>query len=272
MEWFDRIPGLAMDWGVRLFWAGAIFFIGRMVATAVKGIVKRVLEKAGVEAILTQFVKVLAYWAVMIFVVVASLNQLGIHTTSFVAVLGAAGLAIGLAFKDSLSNFASGMMAVIFRPFKIGDFIEGGGSAGIVEKLTLFTTHLRTPDNKAIIMPNSKLMADNITNITAKETRRVDLVMGIGYQDDIDLAKETISRLIDADARILKDPAPFIGVVELADSSVNIAVRPWVQRDDYFKVLVHLNEGIKKAFDAAGISIPYPQQDVHLFQADKEPS
>jgi len=202
----------------------------------------------------------------MIFVVLAALSQLGIQTTSFIAILGAAGLAVGLALQGSLANFASGFLMIIFRPIRVGDFIEGAGTAGTVEEIAIFTTTLVTPDNKTVIVPNGSLTGDNIVNWTLKGTRRVDMTMGIGYDDDIDKARQIMQDVMANDDRILKDPAPQIAVVELADSSVNFVVRPWAKASDYWGVYMTTTENIKKAFDANGISIPYPQRDVHVFE------
>jgi small conductance mechanosensitive channel len=217
---------------------------------------------------LVSFVSNLVYIGLLAFIVIAALGQLGIQTTSFIAVLGAAGLAIGLALQGSLSNFAAGFLLIIFRPFKVGDLIEGAGVLGVVEAIQIFTTQLKTADNKTVIVPNANLTADNIVNWTVKGTRRVDMVFGIGYEDDIDTARSLMADIIAEDERILKDPAPAIVVIELADSSVNFAVRPWVNVDDYWGVYCDLTEKIKKAFDANNISIPFPQRDVHLYQHD----
>ena len=199
-------------------------------------------------------------------VVITAINQLGIQTTSLLAILGAAGLAIGLALQGSLSNFAAGVMIVGFRPYRVGDVIEAAGVAGKVEEVQIFTTVLLTADNKTIIIPNSQVMAGEITNYSAQPTRRVDLVAGCGYGDDLDKVRDVLRDIVSADDRVLSDPAPTIAVSELADNSVNFVVRPWVQRDDYWNVYFDLTEQIKKRFDAEGISIPYPQQDVHLFK------
>jgi small conductance mechanosensitive channel len=208
----------------------------------------------------------MTYIGLLVFVVLAALGQLGIQTTSFIAVIGAAGLAIGLALQGSLSNFAAGFLMIIFRPFKVGDFIEGAGVSGTVEKIQIFTTQIITPDNKTIIIPNAKLSGDNIVNYSVRGTRRVDLVFGIGYGDDIDKARKIITDVIEKDARVLKDPPPVIAVMELADSSVNFAVRPWVKILDYWDLRFDVTETIKKRFDAERISIPFPQHDVHVYR------
>ena len=210
----------------------------------------------------------IAYVTLVAFVIIAALSKLGIQTTSFVAIIGAAGLAIGLSLQGSLSNFASGVMIIAFRPFKVGDFIEASGVAGVVEGIQIFSTQMRTGDNKAIIIPNSNITGGNIVNYSAKDTRRVDMVFGIGYDDDIKKAKETLTKLLEADDRILKDPAPTVAVSELADSSVNFVVRPWVKTDDYWGVLFDYTEAVKLTFDKEGISIPYPQQDIHLHKIE----
>jgi small conductance mechanosensitive channel len=240
------------------------------VAKGVRKLVERVMTKSKVDSTLISFTANLAYIALLAFIVVAALGQLGIQTTSFIAILGAAGLAVGLALQGSLSNFAAGFLLIIFRPFKVGDYIEGGGVTGVVEAIQIFTTQLKTPDNKTVIVPNARMTDDNIVNWTVKGTRRVDMVMGIGYEDDIDKARSLMAEIIAADSRILKDPAPQIAVSELADSSVNFVVRPWTRVEDYWSVYFDLTEKIKKAFDANGVSIPFPQRDVHLYQHGEE--
>lgn len=206
----------------------------------------------------------MASWALIIFVVIAALGQLGIQTASFVAIVGAAGLAIGLALQGSLANFAAGVLILIFRPFKVGDFVEVAGVSGAVQNIQIFTTELHTPDNKKVIVPNGGVISGNITNYSANNTRRVDLVFGIGYSEDIDVAKTLLQTVLAAEPKVLQDPAPTIGVVELADSSVNLVCRPWVNTADYWDVYFNVTEAVKKALDAGGISIPFPQRDLHL--------
>lgn len=203
-------------------------------------------------------------WALIIFVVIAALGQLGIQTASFVAIVGAAGPAIGLALQGSLANFAAGVLILIFRPFKVGDFVEVAGVSGAVQNIQIFTTELHTPDNKKVIVPNGGVISGNITNYSANNTRRVDLVFGIGYSEDIDVAKTLLQTVLAAEPKVLQDPAPTIGVVELADSSVNLVCRPWVNTADYWDVYFNVTEAVKKALDAGGISIPFPQRDLHL--------
>ncbi len=257
-------------YGIKAIIALLILFFGRLIAKLITKIVKQLMETSKIDTTIVKFVGSLTYIALMAFIIIAALGQLGIQTASFIAVLAAAGLAIGLALQGSLSNFAAGFLMIIFRPFTVGDFIEGGGVAGTVEEISIFTTVLRSPDNKTVIIPNAKLSEDNIVNWTTKGTRRVDLVMGIGYEDDIDKAKQVMADVIAKDDRILKNPAPQIALVELADSSVNFVVRPWVKSGDYWDVHFALTENFKKAFDANSISIPYPQRDVHVYEHKAE--
>lgn len=262
----NQIYQLLTVYGMKVLAALAIFIVGRWVAKGVRKLVVRLMTKGRVDPTLVTFASNLAYIGLLAFIVLASLGQLGIQTTSFIAVIGAAGLAIGLALQGALANFAAGFLLIIFQPFKVGDLIEGGGVFGVVEAIQIFTTQLKTADNKTVIVPNAKLTNDNIVNWTVKGTRRVDLVFGIGYGDNIDKARSLMADIIAGDSRILKDPAPQISVSELADSSVNFVVRPWAKVEDYWGVYFDLTEKIKKAFDANGISIPFPQRDVHLYQ------
>ncbi len=272
MENMDSIVATIIGWltlyGVKIIVALLIFVIGKWVAKKLSNVTKTVMVSREIDTALINFTSSLVYYALLIFVVIAALGQVGIQTASFVAIVGAAGLAIGLAMQGSLSNFAAGVLIIIFKPFKIGDFVEMAGTAGVVENIMIFTTEMKTGDNKKIIVPNSSVLGGVITNYSANETRRVDLVMGIGYNDDIDKAKQVLEEIINADERILKDPAPLIAVSELADSSVNFAVRPWVKSADYWAVYFALNETVKKRFDQEGISIPYPQQDIHLHKTE----
>ncbi len=262
----DKIWGLVTIYGIKVLAAIAIFIIGTWVAKAIRGLVRRMMRKAQMDQTLRRFIGNMTYIALLAFIIIAALSQLGIQTTSFIAVLGAAGLAIGLALQGSLANFAAGFLMIVFRPFRVGDYIEGAGVTGTVEEIQIFTTTLVTPDNKTVIIPNAGLTGGNIVNWTLKGTRRVDMVMGIGYDDDIDKAKQIMADVLAEDERILEDPAPQIALVELADSSVNLVVRPWVKASDYWGVYMSVTEKIKKAFDTNGISIPYPQRDVHVYQ------
>lgn len=258
---------LASDLFINIIVAAIIFAVGWWIARQLRTLVVRIMEKKNVDPMLTSFTSNVAYIALVLFVIIAALGQLGIETTSFIAVIGAAGLAIGLSLQASLSNFASGVMIIFFRPFKVGDFIEAAGVSGIVEGIQIFSTQMRTGDNKAIIVPNASITGSNITNYSAKAQRRVDLVFGIGYESDLRRAKQVLQEIISGDKRILEDPAPVIAVSELADSSVNIIVRPWVKTEDYWDVCWSLVEAVKIRFDEEGITIPYPQRDVHLYQA-----
>ncbi len=261
-----KVYQLLTVYGLKVLAALAIFIIGRWVAKGVRKVVERIMTKGKVDPTLITFTANMAYIGLLAFIVIAALGQLGIQTTSFIAVLGAAGLAVGLALQGALSNFAAGFLLIIFRPFKVGDLIEGAGVFGVVEAIQIFTTQLKTADNKTVIVPNAKLTDDNIVNWTVKGTRRVDMVFGIGYDDDIDKARSLMADIIAQDSRILKTPEPQISVSELADSSVNFVVRPWVKVEDYWGVHFDLTEKIKKAFDANGVSIPFPQRDVHVYQ------
>lgn len=263
-EAIEGIVELAMLYGVQVILALTIFIVGKWVAKKIANIVQRVLAKNNVDPAIQHFVGSLVSWVLIIFVVIASLGQLGIQTASFVAIVGAAGLAVGLALQGSLANFAAGVLILIFRPFKVGDFIEVAGVSGVVQKIQIFTTELHSPDNKKIIVPNGGVISGNITNYSANDTRRVDLVFGVGYGDDINAAKAVLQSVVAAEPKVLQDPAPTIAVVELADSSVNLVCRPWVNTADYWDVYFNITEAAKKALDAQGISIPFPQRDLHL--------
>jgi small conductance mechanosensitive channel len=257
---------LLISFGYRLLAAAAIFIIGRWVAKMLTNVARRMMAKAGIEDTLERFLGNILYTVLLAVVVISSINQLGVETTSLLAVLGAAGLAVGLALQGSLSNFASGVLIVAFKPYKVGDFIEAGGVTGAVIEVQIFTTVLKSGDNKKIIVPNSQVMAGEIINYSANEHRRVDLVAGCGYDDDLDKVKRVLTEIVEADERVLKEPAPTVAVSELADSSVNFVVRPWVNSGDYWGAYFDLTEQIKKRFDAEGIAIPYPQRDVHVYQ------
>ena len=262
--WVEEFVEAATAWGPMVIGALAVLIIGWWVAKAITGLVRRALGRASVDSTLVGFLCNILYIGLMALVVISALGQLGVNTTSFAAIIAAAGLAVGLALQGSLGNFASGVMLIAFRPFKAGDFVEVAGEAGIVEEIQVFATRIRSGDNKEITIPNGQIMDSNIVNYSAKETRRVDLVFGIGYDDDIAKAKTVLARILESDERVLTDPEPTIGLVELADSSVNFVVRPWVRTGDYWTVYFDLNERVKLEFDREGISIPYPQRDVHL--------
>lgn len=240
------------------------FWGAKMIARLVKGL----MERRDVDQALTGFVENLINALVVTFAVIAALNKLGIQTTSLIAVVGAAGLAIGLALKDSLGNFAAGVMILIFKQFKAGDFIEAAGVLGVVETLNVFSTQLKTGDNKTVYVPNGKLIGDNIINYSTKSTRRIDMVVGVSYDADLSHVKKVLEDILAKESRILEDPAPTIGVLALADNSVNFAFRPWVNAADYWGVHFDLHAAIKTRFDEEGIGIPYPQRDVHLYQQE----
>jgi small conductance mechanosensitive channel len=265
-ELIANVQEIITVYGLKVIAALAIFLIGKWLAKSLTRVTARLMEKSSIETTLVKFASNLTYAALMVFVVLAALNQLGIQTTSFIAIIGAAGLAVGLAMKDSLSNFSAGVMLIIFRPFKVGDFIEAAGTAGTVLTINIFTTTLKTGDNRLIHVPNGNILRSNITNFSANETRRIDMVFGIGYGDDIKQAKQIIQQVLKQESRVRDEPEPTIGVAELGDSSINIAVRPWVNTSDYWPTLFALNEEIKEQFDKANISIPYPQTDVHLIK------
>jgi len=256
-----------IPYSLNFIFALLIFLVGKLVVRTIVNITKTLLRKANIDDVLVVFTSGIVKSLLMLFVIIAALGQLGVNTTSLVALIGAAGLAIGLSLQSSLQNFASGVMLIMFRPFTAGNFVEVAGIAGVVEKITIFSTILRTGDNKEMTVPNGKIYGDVITNYSAKPTRRVDMVFGIGYDDDIKKAKGLIEQVLNDDERVLKDPAPLVAVSELADSSVNFAVRPWVNSADYWSVYFDTHEKIKLLFDQENISIPYPQMDVHLEKA-----
>ena len=265
------IETYVIPWGLKIILAVAIFYIGRIVVSVVIKVVKKLMLARAMDAILISFLTSILRLVLLLFVVIAALSQLGIDTTSLVALLGAAGLAIGLSLQGSLSNLASGVMLIIFRPFTKGDFVEAGGATGVIEKINIFTTTMTTPDNKEVIIPNGAILGGNITNFSARPTRRVDMVFGISYDDDIRKTKQVLEDILAADERILKDPAPVVALGALADSSVNFLVRPWVKTEDYWKVFWDTTETVKLRFDAEDITIPYPQMDMHMKQAAQQP-
>ena len=255
-----------IPWSTNIIFAILIWVIGRKVVGVIVNLIKKGFSKAKVEEVLARFLASIIRALLTAFVAIAALEQLGVPTTSLVAIFGAAGLAVGLSMQDSLKNFAAGVMIIINGPFKSGDFVEVAGVGGVVEKVTVFSTIIRTGDNREVIVPNGSIYGGTIVNYSARETRRVDLVIGIGYDDDIKQAKEILMQILKDDERILDDPAPAVALAELADSSVNFNVRPWVKTEDYWAVRSAVLEQVKLRFDEQGVSIPYPQQDVHLHQ------
>lgn len=252
--------------GPNLIAAVLILILGRWLVQWISYLIRKALTKSGMDVTLVRFLEKLTYYTLLVAVLIAAADQVGIKTTSFLAILGAAGLAIGLALKDSLSNFASGVMLILFKPFKVGDAVTVAGVTGKVEQIDIFSSVLLTPDNQKIIVPNSSITSNVITNITANPTRRIDLVIGISYDDDIKQAKEIIENIIRDEPRILSEPAPTIALGELGASSVDIVVRPWVNTAEYWDVRFSLLETIKYTFDQNDITFPFPQQDVHMYQ------
>ncbi|MBN1946971.1 MAG: mechanosensitive ion channel [Bradymonadales bacterium] len=263
---FEDIYAYLLTYGMRLVAAIIIFVIGKWVAKLLARMIERLLVRAKVEQTLASFTRHIAYFGLILVVIIAGLNKLGVETTSLVALIGAAGLAIGLALQGSLANFAASIMLVLFKPFKVGDFVEAGGDMGVVQEIQLFNTVLTTMDNRRVVIPNSKVTGDNITNYTSQDKRRIDLVFSISYGDDINTAKEALSRVVSSEERILAEPETVIAVSELADSGVHLVCRPWVKPADYWPVRFELLERGKLALEDAGLTIPFPQQDVHLVQ------
>lgn len=252
------------DWAINIVLALLIYIVGKWVARRVTNFCKRLLERAELDATLVNFLGNVVFSVLLVAVILAALDTLGIPVTSLMAIVGAAGLAVGLALKDSLGNFAAGVMLVLFRPFKAGDFVEVAGVSGSVQAIRIFSTVLTTPDNKEIVIPNSQISADTITNYSANDTRRVDLVFGVSYDDDLKVAREVLTRLCGEHPLTLDDPPPKIFVLNLGESSVDFAVRPWVKSGDYWTVYGDLLEQGKSGLEAAGCSIPYPQRDMHM--------
>lgn len=264
LEWLGQF---SLDYGPRVVGALLTILVGLWLVGWVSRGMRAALTRAKVEPTLASFLANAGKLALTALVCVSAIGQLGVETASFVAILGAVGFAVGFALQGSLGNLAAGVMILFFRPFKVGDYIEAGGAAGVVEEIAVFSTILRTVDNKTVIVPNAQVTNGTITNFSANPTRRVDLTFGIAYDDDIRRAKGILERLVAADERILQDPAPVIAVGALADSSVNLLCRPWVRTADYWNVCWDLTEKVKEAFDAEGVTIPFPQREVHLRQA-----
>jgi len=261
------IETYVLPWGINIVMALAIFIIGKFIVKVVVKFAKKLMIKAKVDNILVNFIASIISTILLLFVVIATLDQLGVATTSLIALIGAAGLAVGLALQGTLQNLASGVMLIIFRPFNDGDFIEAAGVSGVVEQIGIFTTTMRTGDNREIIIPNGEIFGGTITNYSKRATRRIDMVFGIGYDDDLKKAKDILNKILEEDDRVLSDPAPLVAVSELADSSVNFNVRPWCNTSEYWNVYFDIHEKVKLTFDAEGISIPYPQMDIHQDKA-----
>jgi len=272
----EQVTAVSVDlltkWGFKVVGAIALLIVGRMVAGLLRKLTRRAMKRAAVDATLIPFLSSLVYYLALAVVLIAVLGLFGIQTTSLVAILGAAGLAVGLALQGTLSHFASGIMLLIFRPFRVGDVVEVGGTTGKVQEIGIFTTTLTSPDNIKITVPNSQVYGSTIKNMNGYDTRRVDMVMGVSYDDDLGVAMETMSRIVREDSRVLADPEPQIAVAELADSSVNFVVRPWCRAEDYWNVKFDLTRRLKEELEAVGCSIPYPQRDGHLLQAQQAPA
>jgi small conductance mechanosensitive channel len=262
-DFMETLIEFSTTYGIKVLGAILVLILGRFVAGLARKLVRKGMEKANTDSAVTSFAASMVFYLVIAVAVLAALNNFGVQTASLVAVMGAAAFAVGMAMQGTLANFAAGVMLLVFRPFTIGDFVDTAGVAGTVREIKLFTTVLTTPDNIRVIVPNGKIFGDTIKNISAEDTRRVDMVMGIGYDSSIPKAISIMQEIMAADARVLKDPEPQIAVAELADSSVNLVVRPWVNKADYWGVKFDLTHQFKEAFDREGIEIPFPQRVVH---------
>ncbi|CAM3922332.1 Small-conductance mechanosensitive channel [Vibrio aerogenes CECT 7868] len=267
-HWLTDNSDLLVQYGVNILAAVLILFIGNLFVKLIAGSVARVLKKKAMDTAVVEFIHGLIRYLLFIIVLIAALSRVGVQTASVVAVIGAAGLAVGLALQGSLSNFAAGILIVAFRPFKSGDFVEVSGVSGAVESIQIFQTVLKTPDNKMVVVPNSGVIGGPITNYSRHATRRIDFVVGVSYSADLQKTKQVLKEVMERDERVLKSPEVTVGVVELADSSVNFVVRPWVKTEDYWGAYFDLTQAMKEALDANGIEIPFPQMDVHLEKAD----
>lgn len=268
MNWFNNNQELLLQYGVNIISALLILIIGNWVVKAIANGVANVMGKKGLDKAVVDFVHTFVRYLLFIIVLIAALGRLGVQTASVVAVIGAAGLAVGLALQGSLSNFAAGVLIVAFRPFKSGDYVEVAGVAGSVDSIQIFSTVLKTPDNKMVVVPNGAIISSPITNYSRHDTRRIDYVVGVSYNADLQKTKQVLADVLAKEPRLLTTPEPTIGVVELADSSVNLVVRPWVRTADYWAVYFDLLQAMKEALDEAGIEIPFPQMDVHVNKVD----
>jgi len=260
----EGFASVAIAWAIKIIGAAAIYIIGKWLAKILSNVFRKMLEKSNTDVTLVKFLGDLVYFGLIVLVIIAALGTLGVNTTSFAAIIGAAGLAVGLALQGNIANFGAGVVLLFLRPFKVGDFVEAGGATGVVDQIGIFNTTFKTGDNRVIIVPNSNIIGGNITNYSREAIRRIDLVIGVGYEDDLKLVKSTLEEILANHPKVLKDPAPAVALAELADSSVNFNVRPWVKSGDYWGVRSELLETIKTTFDEKGINIPYPQMDVHV--------
>ena len=257
---------LIVAWGIKILGAVAIYIVGKWIAKFLTNLFRKMLERSNTDITLIKFLGDLVYFGLIVLVIIAALGTLGVNTTSFAAIIGAAGLAVGLALQGNIANFGAGVVLLFLRPFKVGDFVEAGGAVGIIDTIGIFNTTFKTGDNRVIIVPNSNIIGGNITNYSREAIRRIDLVIGVGYEDDLKFVKSTLEEILANHPKVLKDPAPAVALAELADSSVNFNVRPWVKSEDYWGVRSELLETIKTTFDEKGINTPYPQMDVHVDQ------
>ncbi len=264
--YLDQGIGLIMVYGPKLILAMITLVVGLWVIKSLTKTSSKLMKKSEMDESLHTFLSSIVSIILKVLLVISVMGMVGIEMTSFIAIMGAAGLAVGMALSGTLQNFAGGVMILIFKPYKVGDFIDAQGYMGVVKEIQIFNTILLTTDNKRVIIPNAPISSGTMVNYSAESERRIDFTFGIGYNDDIDKAKEVLMSIIKADKRILQNPAPFIGLSELADSSVNFATRVWVKSEDYWDVFFAMNETVKKEFDKQNISIPYPQTDVHLFE------
>jgi len=262
----ETIMNYLTTYGLNVLAAILILLIGLWVARIVRKVAEKIMNKRSIDPLLTSFVSTVLHVLLVLFVVIAAISKLGVQTTSLIAVLGAAGLAVGLALQGSLSNLASGVIIIALRPFKVGDYVEAGVNAGIIENIQLFYTKMRTPDNRELLIPNSSITSSTVINYNARSERRCDMVFGVSYDTDLDKTRKILQELLDKDERVLADPAPMIVIGELADSSINLWVRPWVRTDDYWAFKWDYTEAVKKRFDEEGIGIPFPQRDIHVYQ------
>jgi small conductance mechanosensitive channel len=266
MQQLDKVYSYLITYGIDLVAGVIIFIVGKWVAKIAAKLIHDMMIRMQVDPTLAKFVRHLVYGAFMAFVIIAALSKVGVQTTSLVAIIGAAGLAVGLALQGSLSNFAAGVMLIIFKPFKVGDAVEAGGTIGTVDEIQIFNTVLNAPDNRRIIVPNAKITGDNITNFTDVPHRRIELKFSISYSDDMKKAKDVLMKLVTSDSRVLKDPAPMVAVAELGDYSINLVCRPWVKPAEYWDVFFDLTEKGKLALEENGLTIPFPQREVHMYE------
>lgn len=267
-ELLQRAPEILVTYGVKILLAFAVYLIGKWIAKGISGLLEKGMKSRNVDPTIVSFTKNIVYYAMFTMVIIAALGQLGVQTASFVAIIGAAGLAIGFALQGSLANFAAGVLLMLFRPFKLGDFVEAGGASGVVKEISIFSTILNTGDNKTVIISNATIMGGNITNYSTQPERRVDFTVGVSYGADLDLVRKELMAIAESDERVIVEKGITIGLVELADSSVNFAFRVWTKTENYWPLFFETNEKIKKRFDASGIEIPFPQMDVHVAKED----